>query len=109
EGVVDQPGEPAVDRRGPRRAQRPSDQRVVGGELGAGGGDRHGQRASRPCSPVRIRTTWSRSATHTFPSPILPVRAASTTASTRRSPSLSSASTSMRALGTKSILYSAPR
>ena len=35
------------------------------------------QRASAPRSPVRMRTTVSTGTTHTLPSPILPVRAAS--------------------------------
>ena len=40
------------------------------------------QRASAPRSPVRTRTTVSTGLTHTFPSPILPVRAACTMTST---------------------------
>ena len=47
--------------------------------------------------------------THTFPSPILPVRAAWTTASMTFSTSSSGATTSMRTFGTKSTEYSAPR
>lgn len=38
-------------------------------------GRRPGQRASLPCSPVRIRARCSTGSTQTLPSPILPVRA----------------------------------
>jgi hypothetical protein len=47
--------------------------------------------------------------THTLPSPILPVRAASTIASMVRSTSASVTTTATRILGRKSTLYSAPR
>ena len=67
------------------------------------------QRASRPLSPVRTRTTDSTGITHTFPSPILPVAAVLTMASTTSSAWVSSTSTSTRILGTKSTSYSAPR
>ena len=58
--------------------------------------------ASAPRSPVRTRTTVSTGVTHTLPSPILPVRAAFTTASTTRSTAASSTITSTRTLGTNS-------
>ena len=62
-----------------------------------------------PISPVRTRMTSSTGEIHTLPSPIWPVRAASTIASATRSASPSSASTSIRTLGTNSTVYSAPR
>src|SRR3954469_24359744 len=56
-----------------------------------------------------MRTTSSIGSTQILPSPILPVRAASVMTSMMRWTSSSSHSSSMRALGTKSILYSVPR
>src|SRR6478672_13616967 len=56
-----------------------------------------------------MRTTSSTGSTQILPSPILPVRAASVMTSMMRWTSSSSHSSSMRALGTKSILYSVPR
>src|SRR6266545_4846380 len=56
-----------------------------------------------------MRTTSSMGTTHTLPSPILPVRAVSTSVSRILGTSPSSARISSRTLGTKSISYSAPR
>src|SRR3954451_3692305 len=56
-----------------------------------------------------MRTTSSTGSTQILPSPIFPVRAASVMTSMMRWTSSSSHSSSMRALGTKSILYSVPR
>src|SRR5690606_39148735 len=67
------------------------------------------QSAASPCSPVRTRATSSTVTTHTFPSPILPVCAAPTTASMTAAESSSDTRTSMRTLGTRSTVYSAPR
>jgi uncharacterized membrane protein len=67
------------------------------------------QSASAPASPVRMRVTDSTGRTQIFPSPILPVRADSAIASFTDSASSSATSTSMRTLGTKSTVYSAPR
>ena len=55
---------------------------------------------------MRTLITLSTGLTQTFPSPILPVRAASTTASTTLSARASSATTSTRTFGTKSTEYS---
>src|SRR5687768_6695887 len=67
------------------------------------------QRASLPVSPVRMRTTCSRSYTKIFPSPIFPVRAAPSTASMTRSTRSSATAASIFTLGRKSTTYSAPR
>jgi hypothetical protein len=58
---------------------------------------------------VRTRTTSSTEVTQTLPSPILPVRAAVTTASTIFSTSISSVTTSTLIFGRNSTVYSAPR
>ena len=60
---------------------------------------RGGQSASVPRSPVRTRTTDSTGVIHTLPSPILPVRAASTMVSTTFSTAESSTTTSTRTFG----------
>ncbi|KAF0650070.1 hypothetical protein K701_09785 [Streptomyces fradiae ATCC 10745 = DSM 40063] len=65
--------------------------------------------ASGPRSPVRTRTAVSTGTLHTLPSPILPVRAALAMTSMSCSASSSSTRTSMRILGTRSTVYSAPR
>src|SRR6185312_5181248 len=67
------------------------------------------QMASSPRSPVRIRITSSTEEMKIFPSPIRPVRAELTIASTARSTILSSQTTSIFTLGRKSTTYSAPR
>src|ERR1700716_851103 len=56
-----------------------------------------------------MRRTCSTGVIHTLPSPILPVRATSTRRLVTRSTSSSSTTMSMRVLGTKSMVYSAPR
>ena len=133
DGDLDQLGQPAVDLGGPGVAQRAPDQRVVGGELGgvsgiviAGGEGTTGLRRSRgerqPAGShagsqsvgvelPRADADDARSTgvTQIFPSPILPgAGGGSAMTSASRSTSPSSASTSMRTLGTKSIVYSAP-
>src|SRR5690242_12782377 len=65
--------------------------------------------AATPRSSVRTRTTSSTGTIHTFPSPILPVWAAFTTAPTTFSTSVSSTRISSFDFGTRSTLYSAPR
>ena len=74
------------------RSGRPDQRRVRAGrtctEPGRRSRRRSTQSASRPRSPVRTRTTSSTGVTQTLPSPILPVRAASTMASTTLSASL---------------------
>src|SRR3954469_10475903 len=56
-----------------------------------------------------MRTTCSRSYTKILPSPILPVRAAASTASMTRSTRSSATAASIFTLGRKSTTYSAPR
>ena len=56
-----------------------------------------------------MRTTRSTGVTKILPSPILPVRAALTMASTQRSTASSATTTSIITLGRKSTTYSAPR
>jgi len=56
-----------------------------------------------------MRTTRSTVVMKILPSPILPVRAAFTIASTQRSTSASFTTTSTFTLGRKSTTYSAPR
>ena len=65
--------------------------------------------ASSPCSPVRTRSTASSGAFQILPSPIFPVRAVSAMRSLTASCCPDSTMTSMRTLGTKSIVYSEPR
>src|SRR4030095_14471372 len=65
--------------------------------------------AASPDSPVRMRTTCSTAVTKILPSPILPVCAALTMASTARSTMASGSTTSTFTLGRKSTTYSAPR
>src|SRR5690606_20991405 len=62
-----------------------------------------------PRSPVRPLTTSSTGVTQTLPSPIFPVRAAATMASTTLAASISSTSTSSLIFGRNSTVYSAPR
>jgi 2-haloalkanoic acid dehalogenase type II len=62
-----------------------------------------------PVSRVRIRITCSRADTKILPSPILPVSAALTMASTAPSTWLSPTAISSFSLGRKSTTYSAPR
>ncbi|EMP78607.1 PilL protein [Burkholderia pseudomallei MSHR1043] len=66
-------------------------------------------RASAPVSPVRIRITCSIDVTKILPSPILPVRAARSIASTAWSTRSSDTAASIFILGRKSTTYSAPR
>ena len=66
-------------------------------------------RASSSLSPVRMRMACSTGLTKILPSPILPVRAALTTASMAASTWSSGSTTSTRILGRKSTTYSAPR
>ena len=68
-----------------------------------------GYSASASSSPVRIRTTLSRSQTKILPSPILPVPADFMIASTTASTWSSVTATSSLILGRKSTTYSAPR
>ena len=65
--------------------------------------------ASWSSSPVRTRMSVSTGEIHTLPSPIVPVRAASTIASATCRAWSSSVSTSSRTFGTNSTVYSAPR
>src|SRR5450759_1645398 len=65
--------------------------------------------ASRPCSPVRTRTTSSTGTVQILPSPIRPVCAALRMTDTTSGASTSSTTTSTRSFGTKSTVYSAPR
>ena len=82
------------------KARRPSAPRP-----GAGLGARRltrttrGYKASSPTSPVRIRSTDSAASTQILPSPIFPVRAASTSPFTTRSTSSSSTTISILDLG----------
>ena len=83
--VVDQVGPPA---RRPPAVRTELVGGVERGQVGPQPGDRiagHPDSASGPISPVRIRSTRSTSVTHSLPSPILPVRAAATIASTTSS------------------------
>jgi len=66
-------------------------------------------RASAPVSPVRIRITCSIGVTKILPSPILPVRAARSSASMAWSTISSDTAASIFTLGRKSTTYSAPR
>ena len=66
------------------------------------------QRAPAPRSPVRTPTTDSAGMTQTLPSPIFPVAAEDTMASTTVSAWSSSTSTSTRILGTKSTRIRPP-
>eukprot|EP01032_Pedospumella_encystans_P019857 gene19857-22570_t len=74
---------------------------VFDSAIAKGGGD--------PGETVRVRTTRSTDVTKILPSPILPVRAAFTMASTQLSTSSSLTTTSTLTLGKKSTTYSAPR
>src|SRR5262245_26659341 len=67
------------------------------------------QIASSPLSPVRMRITSSTVVTKIFPSPILPVRAASVTTSTTFAALSSGTRTWIFTFGKKSTEYSAPR
>src|SRR5439155_987281 len=68
-----------------------------------------GYTASRPRSPVRMRSASSTVKTKILPSPILSVFAACWMASTARGASASSSTTSILTLCRKSMTYSAPR
>src|ERR1017187_4047815 len=67
------------------------------------------QTACSPVSPVRMRTMLSTALTKIFPSPILPVLAALTIASTAEAACASASTTSIFTLGRKSTVYSLPR
>src|SRR3989454_8500181 len=67
------------------------------------------QTALSPRSPVLIRSACSRGSTKTFPSPMLPVRAAATISPTTRSAAPSETTTSTFIFGRKSTVYSLPR
>src|SRR5262249_36570137 len=72
-------------------------------------GRRHSHRALSPVSPVLIRNTESRSDTKILPSPTLPVFADREIVSITFCAILSATYNSIFTLGTKSVVYSAPR
>ena len=95
---------------------RPRRRRAVPGQAAGTGpgrklrpGRNRDYSASASISPVRIRTTRSRSQTKILPSPILPVPAALMIASLTASTWSSVTATSSLILGRKSTTYSAPR
>ena len=83
--------------------------RLAAGRQASSGVHQLPQTACSPVSPVRMRTAFSMEVTKTFPSPILPVRAALIIPSTAGVTWLSAKTTSILILGKKSTVYSLPR